>query len=259
MANFVGLAVARNAKAEIDVNARGLRGGAAPHDAVRVESRCTTRCRRWSGCSGSGATRCGSIPVDADFEIDVAALRRAIAEDRAAGHPSLLRRRHRRHGEHGRDRRPGRARGSVRRRKPVVPRRRRVRRAGGGSPRLAPSCAAWSAPTRSRSTCTSGCTCRTRRGARVRAPPGRAPRHVLGAGDVPGAHRRRARGLPDLAVGLRSATVARLPRAQGVDVVLGVRREVVRAARRAELRPGRATSPRASSASPSSSCSRRCL
>jgi glutamate/tyrosine decarboxylase-like PLP-dependent enzyme len=87
MANFVGLAVARNARAEIDVNERGL--AAAPRRmTLYASSEVHNSVHKMVGLLGLGRDALRSIPVDAEYRIDVAALRRAIAEDRAAGfHP----------------------------------------------------------------------------------------------------------------------------------------------------------------------------
>ena len=83
--------------------------------------------RAWRVLPGSGeALRL--VPVDDAYRIDVAALRARVAADRAAGLSPVLRRRHGRNGEHGRDRRPHCDRRLLRRRGPVVPLRWRVRR-----------------------------------------------------------------------------------------------------------------------------------
>jgi glutamate/tyrosine decarboxylase-like PLP-dependent enzyme len=87
MANFVGLAVARNARAEIDVNQKGL--AAAPRRmTLYASSEVHNSVPKMVGLLGLGRDALRSIPVDAEYRIDVAALKRAIAEDRAAGcHP----------------------------------------------------------------------------------------------------------------------------------------------------------------------------
>ena len=87
MANLVGLTVARNAKAEADILEDGL--AAAPRPMVLYASREThNSVRKAVGLLGLGRRALREIAVDAEFRIDVAALRRAVAEDRKAGrHP----------------------------------------------------------------------------------------------------------------------------------------------------------------------------
>ena len=112
-----------------------------------------------------------------------------------------------------------------RRRGAVVPRRRRVRRAGRAiSERCVRWCAAWSAPTRWRSTCTSGCTCPTRWAACWCATPSAASRRVHLARRLPHARRARRGVGPRLVQRLRHAALARIPRAQDLDVAQGARR-----------------------------------
>jgi len=87
MANFVGLAVARNAKAEVDVAQEGV--AAAPRRMTLYASTEThNSVRKAVSLLGLGRSALREIPVDGAFRIDVKALRRAIAEDRKAGfHP----------------------------------------------------------------------------------------------------------------------------------------------------------------------------
>ncbi len=87
MANVVGLAVARTARGEIDVNARGL--AAAPRRmTLYASSEVHNSVDKMVGLLGLGRDALRKIPVDAEYRIDVAALRAAIAADRAAGaHP----------------------------------------------------------------------------------------------------------------------------------------------------------------------------
>ncbi|HMI31832.1 MAG TPA: pyridoxal-dependent decarboxylase [Candidatus Limnocylindrales bacterium] len=87
MANFVGIAVARNAKAEGDVAREGLK--AAPRPMVLYASTEThNSVHKAVSLLGLGRDALREIPVDDSYRVDVAALRRAIAEDRKAGrHP----------------------------------------------------------------------------------------------------------------------------------------------------------------------------
>ena len=86
MANIIGLTVARNTKAGIDVREHGV----ARHRESRCASMARTRsipaiARRWRR-SGSATRALRRIPTsDASSRIDIDALRAAIAEDRAAG------------------------------------------------------------------------------------------------------------------------------------------------------------------------------
>ena len=84
MANLVGLAVARNAKAEGDVAQDGL--AAAPRPMVLYASAEThNSVRKAVSLLGLGRSALREIPVDVVLRIDVGALRTAIAEDRKAG------------------------------------------------------------------------------------------------------------------------------------------------------------------------------
>jgi glutamate/tyrosine decarboxylase-like PLP-dependent enzyme len=84
MANLIGLTVARNVKAGIDIREHGVAALPAPmrfYGSDQIHS-CHRKAVETLGL-GNGALR--RIPSDADFRIDVAALRAAIAQDRAAG------------------------------------------------------------------------------------------------------------------------------------------------------------------------------
>ena len=84
MANLIGLAVARHAGAGFDVRAEGVAAAPEPltyYASVEVHS-CHQKAIELMGL-GRGALR--KLPVDADYRLDLAALREAIARDRSAG------------------------------------------------------------------------------------------------------------------------------------------------------------------------------
>ena len=86
MANLVGLAVARNARAERDVAEQGL--AAARPMTLYASTETHNSVKKAASVLGLGWSGLRSIPVDAELRIDVAALEKAIAADRAAGrHP----------------------------------------------------------------------------------------------------------------------------------------------------------------------------
>jgi len=86
MANFVGLAVARNARAGYDVRERGVHGSDLPQLIVYASSETHSSVRKAVELLGLGNEALRRIPVGPDYAIDVAALRQAIVADRAAGH-----------------------------------------------------------------------------------------------------------------------------------------------------------------------------
>src|SRR5205807_6971985 len=86
MANFIGLAVARNAGAGFEVRERGLHAPDLPRLTVYASTETHSSVRKAIELLGLGNEALRRIPVGHDYTIDLAALRDAIARDRAAGH-----------------------------------------------------------------------------------------------------------------------------------------------------------------------------
>ena len=177
MANFVCFLAARRAKA-----GEGVREAGVHRDGPRLLAYASTETHTWlqkaTDLFGHGTASLRWIPVRDDLTIDVEALERRIEEDRREGHQPVPARRERGHGEHRR-RRPARPAGRDRAKaRPLVPRRRGLRRPRGGERRgsgragragrgrlggLRPAQVALLA---------------ARGGLRPRAPPGRSPRRL---------------------------------------------------------------------------------
>ncbi|MEW6630347.1 MAG: pyridoxal-dependent decarboxylase [Pseudomonadota bacterium] len=84
MANIIGLTVARNAKAGVDVRERGV--GAMPKPLRFYASDQVHSCHRKAmEALGLGNRALRRLPTDAALRIDIGALKAAIAEDRDAG------------------------------------------------------------------------------------------------------------------------------------------------------------------------------
>jgi glutamate/tyrosine decarboxylase-like PLP-dependent enzyme len=88
MANLVGLTVARNAKAGFDVRERGLQEPGLPRLVFYGSRETHSWARKAAELLGLGNSGFRRIAVNPEYEIDLAALRAAIAADRRAGlHP----------------------------------------------------------------------------------------------------------------------------------------------------------------------------
>ena len=84
MANLVGLAVARNARAGYDVRRAGVRGAPGPLT-IYASSEVHNSVLKSVELMGIGSDGLRTIPVNPEYQIEVAALEAAIARDRADG------------------------------------------------------------------------------------------------------------------------------------------------------------------------------
>ncbi len=85
MANLIGLAAARNSRAGFDLRTNGVQGSTRRMVLYGSEE-IHSSIQKAVELLGLGSEALRRIPVDAEFRIDPAAVERAIAADRAAGH-----------------------------------------------------------------------------------------------------------------------------------------------------------------------------
>ena len=90
MANVVGLIAARRAAASWDVRARGLADAEAHPLRVYASAETHTWIQKGADMAGLGTDAIRWIPTDDALRMDVAALRDAIARDRAAGERPMM-------------------------------------------------------------------------------------------------------------------------------------------------------------------------
>ena len=86
VANILGLAVARHAGAGFDVREEGLQGNARPLLTVYCSTETHSWLNRCVELLGLGRKAVRRIPVDADYRMDLRALREAVAADKRSGH-----------------------------------------------------------------------------------------------------------------------------------------------------------------------------
>ncbi len=85
MANLVGLTVARNTHAKIDLRAQGMR--AVPQQMLLYGStQMHNSIQKAVELLGMGSTSLRKIPVTSDYQIDLQALKNTIGKDKAEGH-----------------------------------------------------------------------------------------------------------------------------------------------------------------------------
>jgi glutamate/tyrosine decarboxylase-like PLP-dependent enzyme len=82
MANLIGLAVARTAKAGFDVRENGLQGYRGPRLVFYASAETHGWCRKAAELLGLGNSAFRRVSVDANYRIDIEALRELIASDR---------------------------------------------------------------------------------------------------------------------------------------------------------------------------------
>ena len=87
MANYLGLAVARHAKAGYDVRGQGVLGG--PRLTVYASTEVHSWAHKCLELLGLGHASLRKVAVDDNFRVDVAAMRAMVAADRAAGQRPL--------------------------------------------------------------------------------------------------------------------------------------------------------------------------
>ena len=85
MANFVGLAVARNVHAGYDIRKHGLLSGSGGQMTVYASAEVHSCNQKALELLGLGAESLRKLPVGRDYRVDVAAVRTAISRDRASG------------------------------------------------------------------------------------------------------------------------------------------------------------------------------
>jgi glutamate/tyrosine decarboxylase-like PLP-dependent enzyme len=85
MANFVGVFAARAARADWDVRKHGMAGAGARPMRIYASTQTHTWVQKAADLCGMGTDAIRWIPTDEDLRMDVAALSRVVAEDRANG------------------------------------------------------------------------------------------------------------------------------------------------------------------------------
>jgi aromatic-L-amino-acid decarboxylase len=83
MANLIGLAVARHAKAGFNIRKEGVRGG--PRLTVYTSAEVHSWAQKAVELFGMGSGSLRKVPAGADMRMDIGALAQMIADDRAAG------------------------------------------------------------------------------------------------------------------------------------------------------------------------------